>query len=114
MSEHEPESISIKLTWSGTLQIYLAAFANGTGEGRMSAQIELGRMARCADHMMEVLEKLGMDPAVYRPDVIDALAELVSVLDAALEESNDLSEETGERLRQLVSKCKSTTTENAQ
>lgn len=43
------KTIDITPTWRGVLPILLAAYADGTDEGRRNAVIELQRMADLAD-----------------------------------------------------------------
>ena len=49
MAEIEPKTISIKMTWTGSLAMLLAIFESGDAEGRAFARGELRRMAELLD-----------------------------------------------------------------
>lgn len=57
MSEHA-ESIKIDVTWGGVWRIFAEAYANGTPEGRKAASEEFSRMARLADSVQELRDRL--------------------------------------------------------
>lgn len=56
------KTIDITPTWEGVLPIFLAAYTQGTFEGRKAAQEELVRMARIADDA--VATKKARDEAI--------------------------------------------------